>query len=70
MRQRPNATPLIPFNVTRYLTDEAAIAEYMSAVVETSSEELLIVALDDVAHARRRLMFAAGTVVLPNKQQR
>ena len=26
---------LLPFDVTRYLTDDAAIAKYMAAVLET-----------------------------------
>ena len=53
MRQSPNVTPLIPFDVTRYLTDEATMAEYMNAFVETGDEDLLIIALDDVARAQR-----------------
>lgn len=43
---------LLPFDVTRYLTDDAAIAEYMTAVLETGDSELLLLALGDVAKAR------------------
>jgi probable addiction module antidote protein len=43
---------LIPFDVTRYLTDDSAIAEYMTAVLETGDSELLLLALSDVAKAR------------------
>lgn len=50
----PQHTPqLIPFDAARYLTDEAAIAEYMNSVFETDNEELLLLALDDVARAHR-----------------
>jgi len=36
----------------RYLTDDAAIAEYMTAVLETDDPDLLLLALGDVARAR------------------
>jgi probable addiction module antidote protein len=34
------------------LTDDAAIAEYITAVLETGDADLLLLALGDVAHAR------------------
>ena len=43
---------LVPFDSARYLTDDAAIAEYMSAVFETGDSDLLLLALSDVARAR------------------
>ena len=43
---------LIPFDAARYLTDDAAIAEYMSAVLEADDPDLLLLALADVARAR------------------
>ena len=43
---------LLPFDVTRYLTDDAAIAKYMAAVLETGDLELLLLALGNVAKAR------------------
>ena len=43
---------LVPFDATRYLTDEAAIAEYISAVLESGDNDLLLMALGDVARAR------------------
>lgn len=47
------ATPkLIPFDPTRYLGDDAAIAEYMSAVLEAGDTDPLLLALGDVARAR------------------
>jgi probable addiction module antidote protein len=43
---------LLPFDATRYLTDDAAVAEYMTAVLETGDADLLLMALGDVARAR------------------
>ncbi len=45
-------TKLLPFDAARYLTDDAAIAEYMTAILETDDSELLLLALGDVARAR------------------
>ena len=42
---------LPPFDAARYLTDDAAIAEYMTAVLETDNLDLLLLALGDVARA-------------------
>ncbi len=43
---------LVAFDAARYLDDDAAIAEYMTAVLETSDPDLLLVALSDVARAK------------------
>ena len=44
---------LLPFDAARYLTDDAAVAEYMTAVLETGDpDHLLLLALGDVARAR------------------
>lgn len=43
---------LVPFDAARYLTDDVAIAEYITAVLETDDPDLLLVALGDVARAR------------------
>lgn len=43
---------LLPFDAARYLTDDAAIAEYMTTVLETEDPDLLLLALGDVARAR------------------
>ena len=43
---------LVPFDAARYLSDDAAIAEYMNAVLETGDTDLLLLALGDVARAR------------------
>jgi probable addiction module antidote protein len=45
-------TTLVPFDAARYLSDDAAIAEYMNAVLETGDTDLLLLALGDVARAR------------------
>lgn len=45
-------TRLVPFDAARYLSDDAAIAEYMNAVLETGDTDLLLLALGDVARAR------------------
>ncbi|HBL29828.1 MAG TPA: putative addiction module antidote protein [Acidobacteria bacterium] len=50
---KANASPnLLPFDAARYLTDDAAVAEYMTAVLETGDPDLLLLALGDVARAR------------------
>ncbi len=43
---------LLPFDAARYLTDDEAIAEYLTAVLETDDTDLLLTALGDVARAR------------------
>jgi probable addiction module antidote protein len=43
---------LLPFDAARYLTDDAAVAEYMTAVLETEDSDLLLLALGDAARAR------------------
>lgn len=46
------ARKLVAFDAARYLDDEAAIAEYMTAVFEAEDLDLLLLALGDVARAR------------------
>ena len=43
---------LVPFDAARYLTDETAIAEYVTAVLETDDPDLLLLALADIARAK------------------
>lgn len=43
---------LVPFDAARYLTDDAAIAEYMTAVLEAEDTDLLLLALSDIARAK------------------
>lgn len=53
-RMSKTKTPpkLLPFDAARYLTDDEAVAEYMTAVLETGDGDLLLLALGDVARAR------------------
>ena len=43
---------LIVFDAARYLNDDQAIAEYMTAILETNDPDLLLLALSDVARAK------------------
>lgn len=43
---------LVPFDAARYLTDDAAVAEYMTAALETGDPDMLLLAIADVARAR------------------
>ena len=43
---------LVAFDAARYLDDDQAIAEYMTAVLETDDPNLLLLALGDVARAK------------------
>lgn len=43
---------LLAFDAARYLNDEAAIAEYLTATLEADDSELLLFALGDVARAK------------------
>jgi probable addiction module antidote protein len=52
MSKSKSSTKLLPFDAARYLTDNAAVAEYMTAVLETDDPDLLLLALADVARAR------------------
>ena len=52
MKKAKTLGKLLPFDAARYLTDDAAIAEYMSAVLEMGEPDLLLMALSDVLRAR------------------
>jgi len=52
MSKSKTSPKLLPFDAARYLTDDAAVAEYMSAVLESEDPDLLLLALSDVARAR------------------
>lgn len=43
---------LVAFDAARYLNDDEAIAEYMTAVFEANDPDLLLLALSDVARAK------------------
>lgn len=42
---------LVAFGAARYLTDDAAVAEYITAVLEPDAPDLLLLAPGDVARA-------------------
>lgn len=46
------APKLVAFDAARYLNDDEAIAEYMTAMLETNDPDLLLLALSDVARAK------------------
>jgi probable addiction module antidote protein len=52
MSKTKKAGNLVLFDAARYLTDDAAVAEYMTAILETDDPDLLLLALGDVARAR------------------
>jgi probable addiction module antidote protein len=52
MSKKKASSKLIPFDAARYLNDDAAIAEYMTAVLESGEPDLLLLALSDIARAR------------------
>ena len=43
---------LVAFDAARYLNDDAAITEYLTAVLEADDPDLLLLALNDVARAK------------------
>jgi probable addiction module antidote protein len=43
---------LVPFDAARYLGDDEAIAQYMTAVLQANDPDLLLLALADVARAK------------------
>ncbi|MBK6469436.1 MAG: putative addiction module antidote protein [Betaproteobacteria bacterium] len=51
MTQTQAGLKLVAFDAARYLDDDEAIAEYMTAVLETNDPDLLLLALNDVARS-------------------
>ncbi len=52
-KAKTQGTPkLVAFDAARYLDDDAAIAEYMTAILEANDPDLLLLALADVARAK------------------
>ena len=54
MKKKPRRPrrKLLPLDASRYLTDDEAVAEYVTAILETGDTDLLLMALGDVARAR------------------
>ena len=52
-KAKPKSPPkLVAFDAARYLDDDEAIAEYMTAMLEANDPNLLLLALADVARAK------------------
>lgn len=43
---------LLPFDAARYLTNDLAVAEYLTAALETEDADTILLALNDIARAR------------------
>ena len=52
MTKAKTSLKLVAFDAARYLDDEEAIAEHMTAVLETDDLDLLLLSLSDVARAK------------------
>lgn len=52
MNAQKASASLVPFDPVRYLTSEKAIAEYMTAILDTGDPDLFLLALSDVARAK------------------
>lgn len=52
---------LLPLDAARYLTDEAAIAEYLTALLEADDPDALLLALGDIARVRGMAKIAKDT---------
>jgi probable addiction module antidote protein len=52
MAKKTKISALPEFDAAEYLDDEAAIAEYLTAMIETGDPALLAAALGDIARAR------------------
>jgi probable addiction module antidote protein len=60
-KQRVKAAELPEFDVSKYLNDEASIAEYLTMVIEQDDPALLAVTLGDIAKARGMTEIAKST---------
>lgn len=52
MTKRNTPLKLVSFDAARYLNDDTAITEYLTAVLESDDPNLLPLALSDVARAK------------------
>ena len=60
-RARPKPVALVPFDASRFLTDDRAIAEYLNQALRSEDPRFLLVALGDVARARGMSAIARET---------
>ncbi len=61
MIRKIKASDLPEFDVTEYLDDEQAIAEYLTVVIEENDAALLAAALGDIARARGMTQMAEAS---------
>ena len=61
MKKAKTRRKLLPFDPARYLTDDAAVAEYLNAVLKTGNLDHLLLALGDIARARGMAQVAKDT---------
>jgi probable addiction module antidote protein len=62
MKKRRIKTSALPdFDVSKYLNDEASIAEYLTMVIEQDDPALLAATLGDIAKARGMTEIAKST---------
>ena len=61
-------TKFKPFDAADYLTDEEAIAEYLTAALEDSNPDMFSVAVRDVARARGVIQLAKDSG--PGREQK
>jgi probable addiction module antidote protein len=52
MKKAKGSLKTVAFDAAKYLDDDEAIAEYMTAVLEANDPNLLLLALSDVARAK------------------
>jgi probable addiction module antidote protein len=60
-KRRVKMSELPEFDVSKYLNDEASIAEYLTMVIEQDDAALLAVTLGDIAKARGMTEIAKST---------
>jgi probable addiction module antidote protein len=60
-KQRIKTSELPEFDVSKYLSDEASIAEYLTMVIEQDDPALLAATLGDIAKARGMTEIAKST---------
>lgn len=60
-KRRVKTSELPEFDVSKYLNDEASIAEYLTMVIEQDDSALLAATLGDIAKARGMTEIAKST---------
>ena len=60
-KRRVKTSELPEFDVSKYLNDEASIAEYLTMVIEQDDPALLAATLGDIAKARGMTEIAKST---------